>query len=427
MTSPDPEPLGVCQDDPAACAAAERDAWQRTREITNAANDPCKFTALHAYEWTATTGGDNLHRNVIFRSNSVPQLALDYITYPSAGELWAALDAQCKATTGCAALTIPHNSNYSNGAMWDTANDPVLRDAMTRYQRVVEIYQHKASSECVPGSLLSDPRCAFEYQPSEDRAAGYVRDGLARGLQLARTTGANPLALGFIGSTDTHNGAPGYTAESAWSGHGGAGDDTAAERLQLPYFGPGGLAAVWAEENTRAAIFDALARRETFATSGTRIRVRTYALAVPDDATAQTYCADPSFPAKLVAAGAQPMGGTVSAAQAPYIFVMAMADRTPLAAFDIIRLHAATALTRQAIHTVALAGAERQSFCKFWRDPAFVPGAPALYYARVLEAPTPRWSARDCALAPSTPACTDGSIPAQIQERAWTSPIFAVP
>lgn len=421
-----PTPLAVCQSDPVACEMAERGAWQRNREITNAANEPCAFTALHAFEWTATTGFANLHRNVVFKSDVLPAQAPDYLSYPTPLALWQSLDSTCKAADGCAALTIPHNSNLSQGEMWDTADDPISRGYMQRYQKLVEIYQHKAASECAPGSVLSDPGCAFEYDPDNDNAAGYVRNGLAKGLELQRQTGANPLAMGIIASTDTHNGAPGYVGEQTWNGHGANQDDTAAERLEMPYFGPGGLTAVWAEENTRAAIYGALERREVYATSGTRMRVRTYALNVADDATAQTYCDDPNFPSKLVAAGAKPMGGTITTATAPYVFVMAMADQTPISSFDIIRLHATGSTAQQSIYSATLSGSQRQSFCKFWKDPSFAQGAPALYYARVLEDATPRWTARDCAASPTSAACSDPSVPKQLQERAWTSPIFVV-
>lgn len=227
--------------------------------------------------------------------------------------------------------------------------------------------------------------------------------------------------------TKTHNGTPGYVDEQAWNGHGAKQDDTAAERLDAPFFGPGGLTAVWAEDNPRASIYAALDRRETYATSGTRIRVRSYALPLPDDATAQTFCDDPSFPAKLVAAGAKPMGGSISAANAPYIFVFAMADQPPMASFDIVRINVPATTAKQSIFSQTLTGTRRQSFCTFWKDPSFVANAPALYYTRVREAQTPRWTTRDCAASPTAAACTDPTVPKQIQERAWTSPIFATP
>ncbi|MBC7974175.1 MAG: DUF3604 domain-containing protein [Myxococcales bacterium] len=429
LAAPNPEPLRICQDDPASCALAERTAWDRVQEAAQLADDPCTFSSLIGYEWTATTGGANLHRNVIFGSDSVPEVAHDYLSFPTALALWQALEADCREADGCAALTIPHNSNFSRGRMWDTADDPVSRDYMKRYQKLAEIYQHKGASECLAGTAFGDASCDFESLPNATDAPGFLRDALARGLTLARQTGSNPLALGIIGSTDTHNGAPGSVGESQWAGHGAQQDDTAAERLDnAPYFSPGGLAAVWAEDNTRASIFAALDRRETYATSGPRIVVRAYALAgIPNNQAAAAYCSDPTFPAKLVEDGAIPMGGTVGGATAPYVFVSAMADRTALESFDIVRIHAASDQPAQHVEVVALAGGEQQTFCRFWRDPDFVPGAPALYYARVFEQPTARWTARDCRAEPTNPGCADPTIPQQLRERAWTSPIFVVP
>jgi hypothetical protein len=421
LASPNPEPLPFCQSNSTACTAGVRDAWQRLRDAAAAAYQPCTFSSLIGYEWTATTGGANLHRNVIFGSDKVPEVPYDYLTHPSALELWQALDRGCKASLGCQALTIPHNSNFSQGKMWDTANSLAERDFMIRYQKLVEIYQHKGASECVAGDALGDPRCSFEVVPDQD-AAGYVRAGLSRGLTLAQQTGSNPLAFGFIGSTDGHNGLPGSVREDAWRGHGANKDDAPAERLGAPTFGPGGLAAVWAEQNTRESIFAALSRRETFATSGPRIAVRTYALAGVSAAQASAYCSDPNFPDQLIAAGARPMGGELPASGAPTIFVSAMADQTPLASFDIVRLRDG----QTSVHSVTLSGGETGAFCRFWTDPAFAARA-AAYYARVLQQPTPRWSAYDCQASPSSTPCTDGSLPATISERAWTSPIFLVP
>jgi Protein of unknown function (DUF3604) len=420
LLSPSPAPLSICQDDPAGCATGERSAWQRLRSAAADAYAPCTFSSLIGYEWTATTGGANLHRNVIFGSDQVPAVPYDYIDYPSALALWQALDRGCKATQGCRALTIPHNSNFSAGKMWDTADDPAERDFMVRYQKLVEIYQHKGNSECLATDALGDPECAFEVVANQDNAAGYVRAGLAKGLTLESSTGVNPLAMGIIGSTDTHNGTPGAVREDAWRGHGANNDDTAAERLGAPTFGPGGVAAVWAEQNTRESIFAALERRETYATSGPRIKVRTYALAGVSDAQAQAFCADPDFPAQLIAAGAKPMGGNLSTTTAPTFFVSAMADQTALASFDIVRLRD----QQTSIHTETLSGGAATTFCRAWKDPTFVANRPAAYYVRVMQQPTPRWSSYDCQVAPTATACTDGSLPPTIRERAWTSPIF---
>jgi hypothetical protein len=421
LTAPSPNPLEACQNDPAGCAAGVRSAWQRLRDAAALANDPCRFTSLVGYEWTATTGGSNLHRNVIFSGDVVPEVPIDYFTAQTPLALWRALDASCRADAGCKALTIPHNSNASDGKMWDTTDTAEERAFMMRYQRLVEIYQHKGASECLPGDANGDPECSFELLSPDADARGFVRAALAKGLGLWGTTGSNPLALGIIASTDTHNGTAGDVRENLWRGHTARTDDTPAERLGAPTFGPGGIAAVWAEENTRAAIFAALERRETYATSGPRLEVRTYALSGVSDAQAQAFCADPSFPAQLLAAGAKPMGAELRTQTAPTIFVWAKADQTPLASFDIVRMRE----LRTSVHTVQLTGSATTTFCRAWRDPTFLPGRPAAYYVRVLEQPTPRWSSYDCQVAPGEDACQ--TAPAQIRERAWTSPMFVLP
>lgn len=315
--------------------------------------------------------------------------------------------------------------------MWTNAeDDAITREMMARYQTLVEIYQHKAASECMPGGPLSDPECAFELGGDGDVASspGYVRDALARGLALAAQYGVNPMAMGIIAATDTHNGTPGQVTEDIWVGHIGTQDETAALRLDQPTFSPGGLTAVWAAENTREEIFAAFKRRETYATSGTRMAVRTYALAgLADDAAAQAMCDDPMFPRALVEAGATPMGGELSAGASAYFFVAAVADATPLDSYDVVRLRLDGAGDPAvSIHTETLASGERSSFCSFWKDPDFAVGVPAVYYTRVFEQLTPRWSGYDCAVAPVA-GCTDGSIPQVIRERAWTSPVYVTP
>src|SRR5262249_3573701 len=144
------------------CRKGAMTAWQRVQQAARDANDRCRFTTLVAYEWTAQTGGSNLHRNVIFGGDKVPNLPASYLDYPTALELWKALERDCKVEDGCDVITIPHNSNASNGNMWNEARDPESIAYMKRYQTLVEIYQHKGNSECLPGDALSDPECAFE-------------------------------------------------------------------------------------------------------------------------------------------------------------------------------------------------------------------------------------------------------------------------
>jgi len=433
LAAVDPPPLPGCSGaNEAACVQAAQNTWERAQQAADAAYAPCTFTSLYAYEWTATTGAANLHRNVIFGTTSVPDVPLDYLHYPTPLALWQGLDATCRADDGCDVITIPHNSNLSNGTMWDTADDPVSREYMRRYQVLVEMAQHKGASECAPGAPLSDPDCDFEDADGGDPDAngpGYVRNGLARGLMLQDATGANPLQMGVIGSTDTHNGAPGYTQENGWNGHAAGTDDTPEARLDQATFAPGALAAVWAPENTREEIYAALKRREAYATSGPRIVVRFFALDDVDDAAAADFCADPELPRRLVEAGAQPMGAEVHAMVRPRFFVAGAAAGTPLERLDLVRL----GLDEQGepalqLRSVALEGSDQATFCKsFTEGDGFDPEVPWLYYARVLESAKPRWSALDCAVAPDHPSCSDPAIPTTVKDRAWTSAIFVSP
>ena len=424
-----------------ACGPVIQSAWQSEQQAAASAYVPCKFTSFVAYEWTRAIAGATLHKNVIFASSSVPAAPLDSRNYATQADLWNGLEAQCTADAGCAALTIPHNSNLSQGQAFVMA--PGLEGLSAKYQRLIEIFQHKGGSECFYDPTAdggADPECNFEYlggvtEPN-DRAS-YVRSALYQGI--ARDGGANPFMMGFIGSTDDHNGAPGNTREDTWPGHAARLDDSPERRLAPPPDGglgvrvghnPGGLAVAWAEENTRESIFAALERRETYATSGTRILVRffqTWSAADP--------CTDPNFPAQLVAAGASPMGGTFGAAPAgasgvPRFVVYAWKDKTDLARVDVVKLwYDAAGQPHETIaHDVIPPGAGG-SRCYVWQDPDFTPG-PTVYYARVLENPTPRWSMLDCANAPTIDpvACADGgALNVTIQERAWTSPIWFAP
>lgn len=430
-----PEPQGMpwCKDgDAATCAAAARTAWQKLRLAASTAYEPCKFTSLVGYEWTATTGGRNLHRNVIFGTESVPDDVYDYVRYPTPLELWKALESGCKAGAGCDVLTVPHNSNLSRGTMWETADDPSARPYMTRYQTLVEIFQHKGSSECMTGTPLGDPSCSFEDLNADTDATvaqGMVRDGLGLGLEMRARGVDNPLVLGIVGATDTHNGNPGATAEDEWRGHGGDGEDTPEDRLSNGRFNPGGMTAVWAEDNTRASVFAALKRRETYATSGPRMNVRFYAVPnVADDAAASALCADPELPKKIVGASGVPMGGSLRSTGAPYFFVSAMKDAVPLQEVDVIKLSTdAAGKATVTVQRISLTGAQQSAACVFWRDPAYDGTKPSVYYARVFEEPSWRWSHYDCAaLGAAAPAgCqAGGGLDTKVRERAWTSPVF---
>jgi hypothetical protein len=435
--------LGLC--DGGQCGPVYFSAWQSVQGAAAAANVPCQFTSFVGFEWSHvdSSNGATLHKNVIFRTDQVPVAPLNAYNYASQEALWSGLDAQCVQSSGCEAITIPHNSNLSQG---EAFNLPMGREAQSaKYQKLVEIFQHKGNSECFYDSSADagpqDPECHFEYVggvTEPNLRQSYVRYGLYEGLARA-DGGVNPYMMGFIGSTDDHNGTPGNTREDTWPGHAGRGDDTPAKRIAPPPDGglglrvsrnPGGLAVAWAEQNTRDAIFAAFRRRETYATSGTRPLVRFYQTWSSADP-----CADPNFPAQVVAAGGVPMGGTFGTAPAgatggPRFVVYAWKDKTDLARIDIVKMwFDASGAAHESIAQDVIPAGSGSARCFAWQDTSFTPG-PTLYYARVLELPTPRWSVGDCAAAPGVApfACADGgALNVLIQERAWTSPIWFAP
>jgi hypothetical protein len=233
----------------------------------------------------------------------------------------------------------------------------------------------------------------------------------------------NPLQLGIVGATDDHNGMPGSVAENDWHGHAGQADYGAKERLRAGGTdkNPGGITGVWAEENTRASIFAALARRETFATSGVFVAVRFYQTWNETD-----YCTA-AFPKNIVDEGGVPMGGTMSPkGTSPWFYVSALKDAADLARVDIVK---GAVKNGAVIETVTPIPAPTPgSFCVRWQDPSFDPASPSYYYARVLQVPTPRWSHYVCVKVPDAGGCEPGgALDVDVQERAWTSPIWSLP
>ncbi len=482
----------ICGTDNQFCLQQGAAVWERVQAAAAAAYDrsaQCAFTAFVAYEYSASTGASTLHRNVIFRNDRVP-FPISVFERATPQGLWAELLATCvDAGTGCDVLAIPHNSNESNGKMFfveypgaatldEERAQAALRAAV---EPVAEIYQHKGNSECLNGLSgvigAPDEMCEFERRrppPLADCGDGtgqtgsagqgcvsrldYVRGALLAGLKENERLGVNPYRLGFIASTDTHNGTPGATVEETFIGHRGTDDDTPSKQLGTPVltdggvvFSPGGLAAVWAEENSRPSIFDALRRKEVFGTSGTRIVVRVFGgWNYPSD-----LCAAPDL-VRQGYAGGVPMGGVLAprppAASAPTFVISALRDPgtaerpgTPLQRLQVVKgwidngaaqyevfdvagnpNNAATVDER----TCATSGAGAESLCTVWTDLSFKPDQQAFYYVRVLENPACRWTAYVCNRLPQAerpPACSDPAVPKSIQERAWTSPIWYEP
>ena len=461
-----------CAANPTACAAQEQSAWADLIGAANTAYQPCQFTSLVAYEWTDSkqvvdmqtnmAAGATNHRNVIFANDHVPKAPLDSATYTDPPALWNALDAQCTAADGCDVVTIPHNTNLSGGVslvLWDPSPKGIAQQE--HYQVAAEIYQHKGSSECYysPADGYKDPDCQFEYVATNKavnrQPLSFVREGMGSGLGYAAANPGkgNPLKLGIVGATDDHNGAPGNVDDATYVGHAGRGDDYPVKRLTgSPEFGSGALTGAWAEENTRDAIFGAIKRRETFATSGPRITVRFYA--TKDAASA---CSDSAFPKNIVDGGAVPMGGTFGpqlfASGAPTFALTVWPDAVPqklgddttavagLARVQIIKVHAKAvaggAPTVVEDPPYPVSGIPAMGGCATWKDPSFDPTEYSLYYVRAIQVPTWRWSHWSCITLkqnnPNTwqtlvPDCAPGgSLDVAIDERAWTSPIYFEP
>jgi hypothetical protein len=479
------------------CDAAAVSVWQEMQAAAAAAYAPCAFTTFIGYEHTASLFGRHMHRNVIFRNAVVPPFAPSFLETHAGGTpqgIWSAIEQQClNAGQGCDALIIPHNSNLSGGMQWKDPADAAEAQRRQTLEPLVEIHQMKGNSECRfdrlagAGAGTSDELCTFEQNPVAregidepdmpidlpiDRypTRNMVRNTLKDGLALEDRLGVNPFRLGFVGGTDTHNATAGNVAEAGWDG--GQGNDDATPATQISenmHNNPGGLTVAWAEENSRDALFAALRRRETYATSGTRPVVRFFA-----GTLAGVTCGSPTFVHDGYAGGT-PMGGElgpVRGRKSPRFAVWAMRDPgtdarpgTDLERIQVVKgwVDAAGATHEQVFDVAGAAnpaagvdpatctptGSGHAELCAVWEDPSFDRRQRAFYYTRVLENPTCRWStlvcrgagvdplATDCpaqaaAAGPAFANCclgpaTDPFVDALVQERAWTSPVWYQP
>lgn len=454
-----------------------KDAWDDIVASANRHNDPGNFTAFVAYEYTAS-GADrgNLHRNVIFRDDIAPELPFSRLDSSNPEDLWAWMDNN--RANGIESLAIPHNSNGSNGSMFmltDNAGRPIddaYANLRMRNEPLVEITQVKGTSDTHPALSPNDEWADFEIMPfriatslySEPNGS-YVRQAYLNGLKMQAEGGFNPYKLGVIGSSDTHNASYAGDEDDYWSKV-GLRDANGVLRGSVPlseprangelyadtYFntwGAAGLAGVWAEENTRAAIYDAFRRKETFGTSGTRMKVRFFAgNDLPElddeDLIGKAY------------GGGVPMGGDLIANAAGIPSFIAWVAKDPNSAslqrLQIIKGWVEDGEAQEQVFDVACSdggsvdptshrcpdnGAQVNLLdCSIseglgaaelkarWQDPSYDPDQHAIYYVRALENPTCRWSTWDAIRAGVAPR---PDLPATIQERIWSSPIWVTP
>ena len=335
---------GLCGDDIEACGKASRSTWKRTQEVAEEFNEPGRFTALIGYEFSSLLPQFGmLHRNVIFRGSDVIEHAIASQDVGGQADFFAQLDAACQEP--CRVLTIPHNTNYSWGLTFsrtDEDGSPYTEEDLerrARLERVVEITQLKGTSECQIGVGTTDEDCDFGnlFPPCEEdqvgrcaRPSNFVRTALLDGLSMENESKPNIFKLGIIGSTDTHSSDPGNFNPQQPARYASArGNAQAVEQLfrsNHPVIGPvrrintGGLAAVWAESNTREDIFDALRRREAFATSGSRLQIRLFAGDLPENIGQSSDAVDVAYERGV------PMGADLPSTSEPRFWAWAMKD-----------------------------------------------------------------------------------------------------
>tara|TARA_R110001592_G_scaffold363396_2_gene687715 strand:- start:139084 stop:140991 length:1908 start_codon:yes stop_codon:yes gene_type:complete len=456
-------------------------AWQLMVDTADAHYEPGVFTTLVGYEWSSMPDDQNLHRNVIYRDTNVPPSPFTSLDSDNPEDLWDELDRQ--RAEGKVVMAIPHNGNVSNGLMYErvqfdgTPLTAEYAEQRLRNEPISEIMQIKGSSDTHPLLSPEDEFADFEIMSSQlsptgdfsEPSGSYSRDALRTGIEFSHTEGFNPYRFGVIGSSDSHN-ASTSAEESKHHGKLPLMDGTAGLRLGksilLPEsmqrsrkWGSAGLAGVWAEENTRESVYDALARRETYATSGPRISLRFFG--------SFNYSAEIMESTDFLQrayAGGVPMGGVLPSPPeeqgtgipgaedintAPGFAVWAAKDaeganldRVQIikgwidkqgasreTIFDVAlsdgRKTGANGTVPPVGNTVDVAGATYTNaigatqLSAFWQDPEFDPAQEAFYYARAIEIPTPRWSTYD-----AMRLQIEAPEPTSIQERAISSAIW---
>jgi len=448
--------------------------WKRNVELADAANQPGKFTTFCAYEWTSMPSNMNLHRNIFFKDCAkVPAMPFSALDSKHPVDLWNWMDGQRKA--GNDLLAISHNANLSDGRMFPTEVDTkgrpidaVYAESRTRNEPLTEIKQLKGTSETHPLLSPNDEFASFEIMsvllgnpPGRlpQIVGSYARQALKDGIALEDSRGFNPYKFGFGAASDSHNTAVPYRQDNFFGGHTFT-DGTIEGRMAGTVVGgmfdartesTSGLTGVWAEENTRAALFEAIARKETFGVSGPHIKVRMFG-GWEFDASTLT---DRDWVQTGYAKGV-PMGGDLPPAKgkAPTFLVWAVKDPTSgnLDRIQIVKGWTKSGQSFEKVFDVVWAGdrkpdkrtgvvppigstvdIEKGTYTNTtgavelktaWTDPEFDASQSAFYYARVLEIPTPRWTTIQAAKLGIAPPDV---VAATLQERAWGSPIWYTP
>jgi len=464
---------------------AYRSAWQEVIKAADDANEPNEFTAFIGYEWTSNEKGNNLHRNVIFRDDGRKASLIEpYTTQPPLGspnprDLWKWM-AMCEEKTGAQILAIAHNGNLSNGRMFPIIEsftgkkiDRAYAENRVRWEPLYEITQIKGDGETHPFLSPNDEFANFErwdkgnldlteLKKPEMLEFEYARSALRNGLKMEAELGVNPYKFGVIGSTDAHTGLA--TADDDNFFGKTSSSEPNPQRATHPFIKTdkatimgweqtaSGYAGVWATENTREALFDAMRRRETYATTGPRMIVRFFGGWDFEEKDAEN-----RLPARIGYTRGIPMGGDLSAAPAgksPTFLVAALKD--PIGAnLDRIQIIKGWldkgGKTQEKIYDVVWSGDRKPGgdgkvplvgntvdvpnatytntigapeLIKVWKDPDFDPSLRAFYYVRVLEIPTPRWTAYD---AKYFDVKMPPEVPMTTTERGYTSPIWYTP
>ena len=441
--------------------------WEHIKSKAEQYNDPGNFTTFSAYEYSPPLPKRGKHhRNVIFKGSETSRIAYSAFHARTAPILWEMLEQDCQDE--CEFLTIPHNLNKTWGLAY--AEETIDGDAYSlqdwhrriEYEPVAEMMQIKGASECATTALNNDEECGFEQFFAQCEEGENIdcmtnssmwRDGLKIGMKIQERDGINPFQVGAIGATDNHNAIPGDTEEYDYRGGAGIFESPAIKRYDRETAllrNPGGLAAVWAPENTRSALFEAMQRKETYATSGNRISLRFFAseqfpenFSESEDKVALAYLSG-------VPMGSHVFQGSDSSAQ---FFVSASQDpmAAPLDRLQIIKGWIADGEMHEKVIDIACSDNRQPNqsgkcseleapvnlnncavaankgaaqLATVWQDPNHDPNQNAFYYVRVLEIPSCRWSTYD-ALRLGQPV--KEGYPASHRERAWSSPIWFTP